>query len=162
MRACRHKSPSGITLLECLLAAVILAMTVSAIIMPFAVGAKSAAQDARVTLSIALAQDLMEEIISKSFHDPDETDEGETGRSTWDDMADYDGYFEQAGQITSLDGTLVDEPSSAGLTRRATVQEVYVSGQDTSKAPTFYRVSVEVCYFGSTVVKLSRLVYANE
>ena len=149
-------------LLECLLAAIVLAMAVSAIIVPFAAGAQATAEDARTTLALHLAQDLMEEILSKPFRDPDGSELGEIGRSAWDDMDDYDGLAEAEGNITSFDGVAVQDPPAVGLTRHATVEGVYVSGQDMSEPPTFYRIIVEVRYHGHRSARLARLVYANE
>jgi MSHA pilin protein MshD len=162
MWAWRKSCPSGITLLESLLAALILAMAVTAVIMPFTAGAQAAAEETRITLAVNLAQDLLEEILSKPFHDPNGTDAGETGRSAWDDMSDYDGFLEPEGCLTGFDGTGLDGRGTVGLTRHATVQSVYVAGQDTTEPPTFYRVTVEVRYHGGTILTLSRLAYANE
>lgn len=162
MWTCRKRCPSGITLLESLLAALVLAMAITAVTMPFTAGAQATAEDARMTLAVNLAQGLMEEILAKPFHDPDGTGLGETDRPTWDDMGDYNGYSEGEGSIAGFDGVITSDPAALGMTRHAAVQSVYVSGQDTAKPPTFYRVSVEVRYHGETRVKLNRLVYANE
>ena len=161
MRRRHYMHAGGLTLLEALLAAVVLAMAASAVIMPYAVGAQAAMRDARQTLAVDLAQDIMEEILSKSFSDPDGKERGEKGRSSWDDMSDYDGYEEKAGAIRRFDGTLVDDPAATGLSRHVSVVGVYVSGQDTRQPPTFLRVTVEVRYKGQTLTRLSRLVYAN-
>jgi len=157
-----RKSRAGVTLLECLLAAVVLAMTTGAIIVPFAAGARCSYEDARQALAVNLAQDLMEEILSKPYSDPDRKSRREGRRSNWDDMTDYDGYSESAGRISSFDGTLITDEAAAGMTRKCSVQPVYVSGQDAAEAPTFRQVVVEVGYQGQTVMRLTRLVYANE
>jgi len=154
------KSSTGFTLIEALLAAVVLAMAVAAIIMPFAAGAQATARDARTTLAVNLAQDMMEEILAKEFRDPGGG--VETGRSDWDNIADYHGYVEPAGAIRSFDGVGIDDPASVGLSRHVTVEPVYVSGQDTSEDPTFLRVIVEMHYHGTSLLRLTRLVYANE
>jgi type II secretory pathway pseudopilin PulG len=162
MWAGRKSCPSGITLLESLLAAIVLALAVTALVMPFTAGAQSVAEEARMTLAVNLAQDLMEEILSKAFRDPDGTSFGETGRSAWDDMSDYDGFSEQEGCIVGSDGATIEGAAAVGLTRHASVQSVYVAGQDTAKPPTFCRVSVNVRYHGHTIMQISRLAYANE
>ena len=155
-------SNGGFTLIEALLASVILAMVVGAVVMPFTAGAANTAQNARSTLAINLAQDLMEEILAKPFSDPDGSEVGETGRSNWDDMDDYNGYSEAEGAIAGFDGVTVDDPASAAVTRTATVQSVYVFGQSAPDPPTFLRITVDVRYHGGEVVSLSRLAYANE
>ncbi len=153
---------SGFTLIEALLASVILAMVVGAVIMPFTAGAANTAQNVRSTLAVNLAQDLMEEILAKPFHDPNSSEAGETGRSNWDDMDDYDGYSEAEGEIAGFDGVTVDDPAAVALTRSATVESVYIAGQDQSEEPTFIRITVNVCYHDDTLVSLTKLVYANE
>lgn len=157
-----RKLRAGVTLLECLLAAVVLAMTTSAMIFPFAAGAQCSAQDARQALGVTLAQDLMEEILSKSFSDPGGTPQREGSRGAWDDITDYDGYAESAGCITSFDGSTITDKSAAGMTRHCSVQGVYVTGQDTSEEPSFMQVEVSVKHQGREMMKLTRLVYANE
>lgn len=154
----RHR---GLTLLECLLASAVLAVMGAAVIVPFSVGAQAAAQDARTTLGVALAQDMMEEIISRSFKDPNGTQAGESGRSTWDDMRDYDQFFENEGNIYASDGTPVIDPMATYLSRRASVQAVYVSGQSHGLPPSFLSVTVCVYYHGDQLIKLTRLVYDN-
>jgi len=155
-------SPSGVTLLEALLAAVVLAMAAAAVIMPYAAGAQATLHDARQAVAVNLAQDIMEEILAKAFRDPDGDESAESRRSTWDDMDDYDGYEEPAGQIRSFDNVLADDPAGDGLSRHVSVQAVYVAGQDMGDPPTFLRVTVQIKHDGQTVTTLSRLVYAND
>ena len=156
----RH--PIGITLLETLLAAAVLAMAAAAVIMPFAAGAQCTAEDARLTLGVSLAEGLTEEILSKPFRDPEGSEAGETGRSDWDDMPDYHGYSESEGNIVGFDGVTVSDPAAVGLTRHVAVEGVYVAGQDTQAPPTFLRITVQVRYRGQPLVTLHRLAYANE
>ncbi len=155
-------SGGGFTLLEALLASVVLAIVVGAIVVPFTAGAGNTAHDARMTLAVNLAQDLIEEILSKPFSDPDGTETGETGRSKWDDMDDYNGYTEAEGTIAGFDGAVVNDPAATALTRSAIVEGVYVSGQGPPDPATFLRITVEVRYHGQELVKFSRLAYANE
>ncbi len=148
--------------MEALLAAVVLAIVVGAIVMPFTAGASNTAQNAKSTLAVNLAQDLMEEILARPFSDPDGNETGETGRSNWDDMDDYNGYSEAAGTIAGFDGVTVADPAAVALTRNATVESIYVAGQSAPDPPTFLRITVNVRYHGDVVVRLSRLAYANE
>jgi type II secretory pathway pseudopilin PulG len=162
MRPRSRNNTVGITLLETLLAATVLAMAAAVVVLPFAAGARCTAEDAKLTLAVNLAEGLMEEILARSFVDPDDDELGEITRQSWDDMDDYDGHIETAGQVVGFDGVRVDDPAAMGLSRSAAVQGVYVTGQDTRRPPSFLRVSVEVCHHGSPLVTLSRLVYSNE
>ena len=153
---------SGFTLIEALLASVILTLVVGAILMPFTAGAQNAVQNAREVLAANLAQELMEEILSKSFNDPDGTNAGETNRMKWDDMRDYNNFSESQGNIKNLNGEIFSDPLAANMSRTAKVESVYVAGQDTSTPPTFLRITVEVRYKGQVIKRISRLVYENK
>lgn len=155
----------GFTLVEALLAAVILAMAIAAITMPFTAGAQHELEAARRTLGVTLAQEMMEEVLSKPFYDPNGEslcgpEAGET-RAGFDNIDDYDGYSEADGQIRSFDGSALGGPAVAGLTRHATAKYVYVSGQSHAEPPTFARITVEVKHRDRTIASLNRLVYAN-
>ena len=165
------KKRDAFTLVEALLAAVILAMTVSAIVMPFVAGAQNDLVSARGALAITLAQDLMEEILARPFSDPDDGDHANLGpdngetpgdKQTFDNIDDYDNYAEPAGHIQTHQVDIAVDPMTATLSRSAVVAYVYVSGQDTSKPPTCCRVGVMVSNGTEALVTLSRLVYANE
>lgn len=151
----------GLTLLESLLAAVILAMVVAAIALPFAAGAESTLQEARQTLAVDLAQDLMEEILAKPVSDPQGNPVHEASRGQWDDMQDY-AQLDEVTSIVSMDGTVVTDPSSTGLTRHARVALHRLPGQAASEATCFLLVTVEVRYNNQAIVTLSRLVYMNQ
>jgi type II secretory pathway pseudopilin PulG len=159
----RRKRGPGFTLLEALLAAVVLAMAVTAITMPFTAGAQNEGFDARRTLAVSLAQEMMEETLTKPFDDPNGImtpgpEPGETSRDKFDNIDDYHGYKEPAGCITSLDGSIISSPASVGLSREVTCTYVYVNGQ--SPPPTFIRVVVVVKHKDQPLVTLTRLVYA--
>lgn len=161
----RHRRPPdrrGVTLLEALIAAALLAMVAASVIVPFTAAAQANAQDARQTLAIHLAEDLMEEILSKSFGDPDGTEAGEGGRGEWDDMDDYDGYDEPPGTMAGFDGAAVVDPAAAHLSRHAVVTPVHLPGQDVGQPETFVRIIVEVRYHGDPIVTLCRLAYENQ
>ena len=163
MERARAQHRAGFTLIEALLAATILAMGVAAITMPFTVGAQNEQVDARHTMALCLAQEMMEEILSRPFNDPDGGDRtpgpepGETPRSGFDNIDDYHGYTEAAGNVRSRDGRLLTDAAVANLSRRVTVAYVYVQGQDVRQAPTFVRVTVEVLYRNRPTVTLTRL-----
>lgn len=165
-RLCRQHA-GGFTLLEALLAAVVLAFAAVAITVPFASAARNEQIDGRRTLAVSLAQELMEEILSRPFEDDDPSyarnagpDPGEGTRSLFDNIDDYDGHTEPPGAVADMGGDVVDSWISEGLSRHATVSYVYVSGQEMSEPPSFVRVVVEVRYDGRPVVTLTRLVYA--
>lgn len=154
----------GFTLAESLLASTILAMTVCAITLPFTAGARNQQVNGRRTTAVTLASELMEEILSKPFNDPDGSSDpgpevGETDRSDYDNIDDYDGYAEQAGSLSSASGSTLSDSSATGLSRLVSAEYVYIDGQDADDDPTFIRVTVEILYDGSHVTSLTRLAY---
>jgi len=160
MKALSRYVSGGFTLLEALLAAVILAMAITAITMPFTAAAQNEQIDARQTLAVNLAEEMMEEILSQPVDDPDGQsapgpEKDEKSLSQFDNIDDYDGLVETGGFGDAVE----DQAESAGLSRVVTVSYVRVAGQDTDDEPAFIRVSVEVSHNGSGIVRLTRLVY---
>ena len=154
----------GFTLAEALLAAVVLAVAVAAVTVPFSAAARTEQADGRRTLAVSLAREMMEEILTKPFGDPQGSSDpgpepGEVSRGLFDNIDDYDGYTEAPGGIESFDGEVIDVPEAVGLSRHVSATYVHVSGQNPGDDPTFIRVDVEVRYRGQPVVALSRLAY---
>ncbi len=154
----------GLTLAEALLAATVLAITVVAITVPFTAAARNEQVNARMVLATVLAEDLLEEILSKPFRDPDGPgsagpEPGETGRAQFDNVDDYDGYVEAEGGIVDAAGAPVTDAAATGLSRSVTATYVYVGDQDVTLEPSVVRVVVDVRYHGQPLVTLTRLVY---
>jgi prepilin-type N-terminal cleavage/methylation domain-containing protein len=152
---------AGFTLLESLLASVILAASVSAVLIPYSAGARNDAYSAEKALATSLASDLMEEIIAHPFSDPDDgsqvagPDSGEYGQASFDNVDDFHGLTEPAGFCTT-------DPRAAALSRGTEVQYVFVNGQDASEPPKVCRVTITVDHGDETLATLTRLVYCNE
>jgi len=155
---------NGFTLLEALIASAILSMAIIGITVPFASGAATEADDARRTLANSLAQELMEEILTKAYDDTT-TPKGvghepaETSRSMYDSVNDYDNWNEYEGQIKDLSGRVIDDPAAEALSRHAHVSYVRVGGQAGADPICFARVQVEIRYHNKTLLTLTRLVY---
>ena len=157
----RHTNPAhAFTLLESLLASSLLATAVVGIIVPFVAGAQNQRDDSRRTLATSLAQELMEEILTKSFNDQGVGPEtGENSRSSFNCINDYNNYTESAGHILDNCGNIVTDPAAVGLSRNVSVSYVTVPGQTPVNPPIFGSVIVEVKYDGNSIFKLTRLVY---
>ena len=96
------KKSNGFTLIEILIALVILSMGIAMLITMFTVGMGGVVANQRRTQATNLAQDLMDEIMGKNFDEntPDSESstapgslgldgENTTNRSAWDDVDDY-------------------------------------------------------------------------
>lgn len=166
MRYLHDRRARGFTLLEALLSSIVLAVCVAAITAPFAAAARNEQVEARRTLAVNLAQEIMEEILALPFDD-DLTDyvhhpgpeADESYRMLFDNVDDYDEYAESPGTLTDVMGYVLDCPATADLSRHVTASYVYVSGQDTANLPNFVRIVVEIRYRGQPIVTLTRLIY---
>ncbi len=158
---------AGFTLIESLMAISLLAVSITAVTMPFTAAAMAEIEDARRTVAAALAREMMEEILALDFYDPDGVsvqgpEAGETARADFDNIDDYHGYSEDEGDVRSADGSVMSDPASQGLSRSVTVEYGHVDEQDVDDTPTFVQVTVGVQYMGSDVANIVRLVYARD
>jgi len=156
----------GFTLVEALLASVVLAASITAVTLPFTSSARNRQVDGRQSAAVGLAEELMEEILAQNFQDEDAAyacnpgpDPGENTRAQFDNVDDYDGYCERPGGVADIEGAPANAKEAYGLSRSVAANYVYVAGQDTGKPASFIRVTVEVSYGEQTVVSLTRLVY---
>lgn len=92
------KNGAGFTLVEILIALVILSMGIGMLITMFTVGLKGVTANQVRTQATNLAQDLMDEIMGKEFRDPQDPDWGiddgevQGDRTTYDDVDDYSAW----------------------------------------------------------------------
>ena len=154
--------------MEALLASTMLAMGASAVLLPFSVGAQSEQEDARRTLALHLGRELMEEIISKPFADPQGSvgigpDGGESSRALFDNIDDYhgyeDGYNKSIARIVGMNNQTIDGVAIEGLQREVVIGYIHVSGQDPGADPNFVRIEVNMKYKGDELLTLRRLVH---
>jgi MSHA pilin protein MshD len=88
---CTTRSQRGFTLIELIIFIVVVSIALAGILSVMNTVVKSSADPLVRKQSIALADSLLEEILLKNFNDPDGTEVGETDRSNWDDVGDYNG-----------------------------------------------------------------------
>jgi hypothetical protein len=165
----RRRPARAFTLAEALLASAILAAGVASLTLPFASGARNEQADAKQTLGVALAQEMMDEILSKRFQDsePNAVCGPEPGelRGHFDSYDDYNGLVEPAGNIVNFRGVACADPLAADLSRSVSVAYVHVPGQAAGDPYTYVLVTVTIRQApasgggAKTVVSLPRLVY---
>ncbi len=150
------------------MASTMLAMGASGVLLPFSVGAQNEQEDARRTLALYLGRELIEEIISKPFDDPQGSeargpDAGESSRASFDNIDDYDGYEDgydkSISNIVGRNNETIDALAIEGLQREVVVRYIHVSGQDLGADPNFVRVEVKMKYMGDELLTIRRLVY---
>lgn len=134
----------GFTLPEAMVALVILGIAAAGVLVPFGGGASVQAEGLRQTLAAKLANDLLERIINTPF---DQT------------VTAWGSYTEPQGQVTDVSGVVFADPLYAAFSREASCAYVYVYEESGPPlAPNFIRASVRVCYRGTEVVTLDRLI----
>ena len=128
------RARQGMTLVECMVATVILAGVALAASLTLSTGAQHDRLADRASRSARLARDLMEEIRSKAYEDPNQTvqfgpEPGETTRSAFDDVDDYRGWTESAGSLKTATGELYDSDDQR-FSRTVTVTSISQSVSD--------------------------------
>ncbi len=84
---------AGTTLIELVIAIVIVSIAVSAVLMALSMTVGSSADPMVRHQAIAIAEAYLEEIALKAFDDPDGVD-GEANRTLYDDVDDYNGLVD--------------------------------------------------------------------
>ena len=87
------RKQAGTTLIELVIAIVIVSIAVSAILMVFSMNVGHSADPMIRHQAVAIAEAYLEEISLKSFADPDGVD-GEANRTLYDDVDDYNGLVD--------------------------------------------------------------------
>ncbi len=142
----RDKGRRGFTLVEAMLAVVVLAIASAGVLLPFVSGATVRAEGIRRTLGADLASDLMEQIIKTPF--------GQI-------VAGYSNYTELQGQVKDATGTVFTDPKYANFSRNVTCAYVAASPQSPPSDPatcSFILVTVRVDYSGKETATIRRLV----
>lgn len=97
---------AGTTLIELVIAIVIIAIAAGTVLMGLSTSIAQSADPMVRHQAVAIAEAYLEEIALKSFDDPDGTD-GEASRDLYDDVDDYDGLVDN-GARNQFDAALPD------------------------------------------------------
>ena len=163
------KNVKAFTLAEAMIATVVLGIAAAGVLLPFASGAAVRAEGMRRTLGSKLASDLMQEIITRPFHDPNGSsydynlgvDAGETTFEDFDNLDDFHGYSELQGQVKDATGTVFTDSNYTNFSRDVICEYVTVPQQATQSDPSkceFISVTVQVDYRGNEIAVINRLV----
>ncbi len=95
---------AGTTLIELVIAIVIISIAASAVLMALSTSVAQSADPMTRHQAVAVAEAYLEEIALRSFADPDGVD-GEASRDLYDDVDDYDGLVD-AGARDQFDNAL--------------------------------------------------------
>lgn len=155
----------GFTLAEALLATTVLAIVAASAAFPFAAGVQQTNEAAKLEQAAALGQAMMEEIMARSFFEPNEPvaspgpGAGEDSRPLFNNIDDFHGYVEAGQTLRDFQDNTNSDPTLAGFWRQVSVQYVTMPAlnQAAYDVNSFVRIQVSV-YHGSTLlVTLSRI-----
>ncbi len=166
MKSSRSYSPgrNGFTLVEALIASVVLAVATVAIAQMLGTSAQQAAVMRHQSTSLELARQLMEEISSRPIEDSTGAitlgrEAGENTRSQYDQIDDYTGYSDTSDAVTMLDGTRVDFGDGVRYRRSVAVQYRATPAGAPTVSPTapFCVVTVTVGPIGGETYSITRV-----
>jgi prepilin-type N-terminal cleavage/methylation domain-containing protein len=133
----------GFTLIEAMIALVILSIVAAGLLLPFASSATVQQQGCKQTIAVKLAADLVEQIIDSNFNQI---------------VGAYKGYAEQKGQVKDADGIVFTDPMYADFSREvADCNYVYMPQQGSFGTPNFIRIVVRVYQNNLKLAEVARL-----
>jgi len=142
MKILNSKKHKGFSLVESMIALVILGFAASAVVVPFSSGSKVRAEGMRRTLAACLASNMMEQVLNTDF----------------DNIISTYNYSESKGQVKNYQGNNFTDSRYSKFSRKVGSQQVYVSQEDGSFNAKFIRVTVAVYYDGLEMVTINRLI----
>ena len=116
---------SGFTLIEMVLAIVVLGVGLAGVLIAFSTVTRGSADPVVAQQMLAIAEEMMEEIQLKPYAAAANAAPAACARNTWNDVLDYNGYT-TSGQICTIDGTTI--PSLAGYSVQVTVVAATLAG----------------------------------
>lgn len=173
-RGSRHHVRRGFTLLESLLAAVVLAVAVLAVAGTLSASSQQTAATTRDFTALSLGRQLMEEVAARAFAGdvPSGSDQPgftyQNDRSRYDDHADFNGYWDTCtvatdGTVSIVPGTANSASPAAAPTQAATLRRSvfvqYRSAPDGASVPggDLAVVTVTVSRPGAEPIRFRRL-----
>ena len=105
-RSRRSQAQGGFTLVEMILAIVVLGVGLAGVMLAFSIAVGRSADPVINQQMLAIAEEMIEEIQLKPYTVAANTAPAGCARDTYNDVADYNGYA-TSGQICTVDGTAV-------------------------------------------------------
>ena len=137
----------GFTLIELIIFIVVVGAGVAGILSVMDQVVRGSADPMLTKQAAALADSVLEEVLQKAYADPDGTNVGETGRTDWDNVDDFNGATQAAfGLPPGLAGytltvAVSDGTAALGVAARRVVVTVTIAARGESVVLTGYRAN---------------------
>ncbi len=160
----RSRLRPAISIVEALLAAMIMAIVASTAMLPFAAGMQHIQEANKLERAISLGQGLMEEILARPFDEVASTvtrtapAAGDKDRSNYSTIKQFNGYSESDKEARDFKGNVIASSWVDGYWRMATVTGVTYPEQNATDTGNLVRVEVQVYLNDALMVALDRLV----
>lgn len=120
----------GMTLIEMVLAIVIIGVGLAGIMLAYSTVTRGSADPLVRKQMLSVAEEMLEEIQLKPYAAAANTAAAGCARDTWNDIGDYNGYT-TSGQICTIDGTPI--AALSGYSINVTVQPATVGGLNAAR-----------------------------
>jgi MSHA pilin protein MshD len=124
-RTARATRPRGLTLIELVIAIVVLGVALAGLMLAFSVAGRGSADPVVQRQLQAVAEEMVGEIALKPWSPVANAAPAPCARDTYNDLADYDGYA-TSGQVCTLDGTPI--AALAGTSVAVSVRPAVLAG----------------------------------
>jgi len=132
----------GFTLVEAMMAVVVLGIAAASLLLPFISGAALQAEGINRTLAASLANDLIEEVVNTPF----------------DQIYTNYNYSEPQGQVKDASGVVFTDKNYSRFSRQVICQYVNVPQATELKSPKYIRVTIQINYDGKQIATINRLI----
>lgn len=99
----------GVTLIELIIFMVIVGVATAGIISSINFNVQHSADPVVKKQALAIAESMLEEVMLQNFSDPDGVQTGESDRSNWDDIDDYNNYSRNGASAINVPSTTITE-----------------------------------------------------
>ncbi len=159
-----RRARRGFTLVEALLASTVLAIVAVTAALPFTAGVQHAQEAGSLERAVELGEALMEEVLARPFVAADEgstspgPDGDDTSRDKYDNVDDFHGFSEPAGDLGNYAGEPLDSETVRDFRREVSVEYVRFPGQAADDVDSLAHVQVRVYYKSALLARLDRIV----